>query len=190
MPEKNLNIVSFAGSLRKESISRRVLKSSIELTPSAMTITELGIEEIPMFNADLEDAGTPEVVVALKKSVANSDGLLIVTPEYNNGIPGVTKNIIDWLSRKNSEHGNVLSGLPIDIIAIAGGSTGSANLVRTQIRQVLVYPGAVPMPNGDIGLSGKQLVFNHSGQLTGETFIDQVRKNLDDFADWIYRLSN
>ena len=146
MPKKNLNIVSFAGSLRKESISRRVLKSSIELTPSAMTITELGIDEIPMFNADLEDAGTPEVVVELKKSVANSDGLLIVTPEYNNGIPGVTKNIIDWLSRKNSEHGNVLSGLPIDIIAIAGGSTGSANLVRTQIRQVLVYPGAVPMP--------------------------------------------
>ena len=90
MPEKNLNIVSFAGSLRKESISRRVLKSSIELTPSAMTITELGIDEIPMFNADLEDAGTPEVVVELKKSVANSDGLLIVTPEYNNGIPGLS----------------------------------------------------------------------------------------------------
>ena len=97
MPEKNLNIVSFAGSLRKGSISRRLLKSSIELTPSAMNITELDIEEIPMFNADLEDAGTPSAIVELKKSVASSDGLLIVTPEYNNGIPGVTKNIIDWL---------------------------------------------------------------------------------------------
>ena len=184
----NLNIVSFAGSLRKGSISRRLLRSSIELTPSTMTITELEIEEVPMFNADLEDEGTPKVVVGLKKSLAASDGLLIVTPEYNNGIPGVTKNVIDWLSRKNSEHGNVLSGLPVDIIAIAGG-TGSANLVRTQIRQVLVYPGAIPIPNGDIGLSGRQLAFNLSGQLTGETFIDQVRKNLDDFADWIHRLS-
>ena len=101
----NLNIVSFAGSLRKGSISRRLLRSSIELTPSTMTITELEIEEVPMFNADLEDEGTPKVVVGLKKSVAASDGLLIVTPEYNNGIPGVTKNVIDWLSRKNSEHG-------------------------------------------------------------------------------------
>ena len=68
MPEKNLNIVSFAGSLRKGSISRRLLKSSIELTPSAMNITELDIEEIPMFNADLEDAGTPSAIVELKKS--------------------------------------------------------------------------------------------------------------------------
>lgn len=186
MPQSHLTIASFAGSLRKESISRRLLRASMHLTSSNMSIMELDIAEIPMFNADLEIDGPPKVVSDLKKSVSASDGLLIVTPEYNHGIPAVTKNVIDWLSRKNDNIGNVLSNLPVDIIAISGNS---GNLVITQIRQVLVYPGAIPMPNGDVGLPGRQLEFNEAEQLTESIFIDQIQKNLDQFTSWINKLS-
>ena len=189
MPNYPLNIVSFAGSLRDGSVSRLLLKSCLSVAPREMMITELVIGEIPLFNADLESQGSPNSVLAFKRALSLADGLLIVTPEYNHGIPAVTKNLIDWASRKNDNQGNVLSDLPINFIGISGGSGGTGAMVRSQLRQVLVYPGAIPMPKGDIGVSASQLVFDESGNLLDEPIKEQIEKTLVDFKNWIDRLT-
>ena len=154
-----------------------------------MLINELTIDEIPLFNADLETDGSPKSVGVFKRAISLADGLLIVTPEYNHGIPAVTKNLIDWASRRNDEHGNVLSELPINFIAISGGSGGTGAMVRTQLRQVLVYPGAIPMPKGDFGVSSNQLTFDKNGNVSDETVKEQIEKTLFDFKNWIDRLT-
>ena len=153
-----------------------------------MVIEELDISDIPLFNADVE-AEPPQSVTDFKESVAAADGLLIVTPEYNWGIPAVTKNLIDWASRRNTSPGNVLLNKPVSIMAIAGGIRGTGALARSHVRDVIVFPRAIPMPSGDVGLSGWQSNFDDQGDLVNETARTMVEQNLAAFADWIQRLS-
>ena len=183
-----LKVVAFAGSLRRESLNRLLLRSAISLAPEGMVIEELDIYDIPLFNADVE-AEPAQSVTDFKESVAAADGLLIVTPEYNWGIPAVTKNLIDWASRRNTPPGNVLLDKPVSIMAIAGGTRGTGALARSHVRDVLVFPRAIPMPSGDVGLSGGQSNFDDQGKLINETAQTVIEQNLVAFADWIHRLS-
>ena len=183
-----LKVVAFAGSLRRESLNRLLLRSAISLAPEGMVIEELDIYDIPLFNADVE-AEPAQSVTDFKESVAAADGLLIVTPEYNWGIPAVTKNLIDWASRRNTPPGNVLLDKPVSIMAISGGTRGTGALARSHVRDVLVFPRAIPMPSGDVGLSGGQSNFDDQGKLIDETAQTVIEQNLVAFADWIHRLS-
>ena len=183
-----LKVVAFAGSLRRESLNRLLLRSAISLAPEGMVIEELDIYDIPLFNADVE-AEPAQSVTDFKESVAAADGLLIVTPEYNWGIPAVTKNLIDWASRRNTPPGNVLLDKPVSIMAISGGTRGTGALARSHVRDVLVFPRAIPMPSGDVGLSGGQSNFDDQGKLINETAQTVIEQNLVAFADWIHRLS-
>src|SRR5919106_4530016 len=93
------NVVGFAGSLRRGSYNRALLRAATELAPSALHIVIHDLNGIPLYNGDIEAAGTPSSVVQLRDAIRQADGLLIATPEYNHGVPGVLKNTIDWLSR-------------------------------------------------------------------------------------------
>jgi len=93
------NVVGFAGSLRRGSYNRALLRAATELAPSALHIVIHELDGIPLYNGDIEAAGAPESVVQLRDVIRKADGLLIATPEYNYGVPGVLKNAIDWLSR-------------------------------------------------------------------------------------------
>jgi chromate reductase len=93
------NVVGFAGSLRRGSYNRALLRAATELAPSALHIVIHELDGIPLYNGDVEDAGAPSSVVQLRDAIREADGLLIATPEYNHGVPGVLKNTIDWLSR-------------------------------------------------------------------------------------------
>ncbi|MDA0988670.1 MAG: NAD(P)H-dependent oxidoreductase [Chloroflexi bacterium] len=190
MANNPLKVVAFAGSLRKQSLNRMLLQSAISLAPDGMVIEELDIHDIPLFNGDVESVGTPQSVTDFKESIAAADGLLIVTPEYNWGIPAVTKNLIDWASRRNTAPGNVLLNKPVSIMAIAGGTRGTGALVRSQVRDVIVFPSAIPMPSGDVGLSGGLSNFDDEGNLVNEVARTQVEQNLAAFADWIQRVSS
>jgi len=185
----SLKVVAFAGSLRRESLNRLLLRSAISLAPEGMVIEELDISDIPLFNADVE-AEPAQSVTDFKESVAAAGGLLIVTPEYNWGIPAVTKNLIDWASRRNTPPGNVLLNKPVSIMAIAGGTRGTGALARSHVREVLVFPRAIPMPSGDVGLSGGLSNFDDNGELINEVARTMVEQNLAGFADWIQRLSS
>ena len=184
-----LRIVAFAGSLRKESINRLLLRSVISIAAEELVIRELDIQNIPLFNQDVEDKDPPQSVIRFKESIESADGLLIVTPEYNWGIPAVTKNLIDWASRRNTVPGNVLLNKPVSIMSMAGGVTSVGALARRQLRDVIVYPRAIPMPSGDVGLSGGLSNFDENGNLVNEAAKEAVSQNLTAFANWIKRLA-
>jgi chromate reductase len=189
MTDAKIKIVAFAGSLRNGSVNRLLLRSAIKLAPANMLIEELNIHDVPLYNGDVEDEGPPQSVIDFKESVASADGLLIVSPEYNHGIPAVTKNLIDWASRRVSHPGNVLDGKPVSIMTMSGGALGIGSFVQPQIRQVLVYPGTLVMPNGDVGISGGISNFDEQGQLVNELAKSKVEQNLLLFSKWINRLN-
>src|SRR5262249_50345989 len=93
------NVIGFAGSLRRGSYNRGLLRAAKELSPSTLHIVIHELDGIPLYNDDVEAAGAPPSVVQLREAVRESDALLIATPEYDHGVPGVLKNTIDWLSR-------------------------------------------------------------------------------------------
>lgn len=119
-------IVAIAGSLRKGSFNKALLRAAVELAPDRMDIEVAGIEEIPLYNGDVESAGgVPEVVERLKDDIAAADGLLIATPEYNHSISGVLKNAIDWLSRPPADISRVFADLPVALIGATPGPAGT-----------------------------------------------------------------
>lgn len=95
-----INIIGLCGSLRHGSFNRLLLRAAVEVAPPGTVIQPESIREIPLYDGDVEDEqGLPPAVQRLKDRIAEADGLLIVTPEYNASMPGVLKNAIDWLSR-------------------------------------------------------------------------------------------
>src|SRR4051812_651010 len=102
-------VIGLSGSLRKGSFNTALLHAAVDLAPAGLTIEPASIAEIPLYNGDLEQRAYPAAVSALKDRIAAADGLLLVTPEYNNSMPGVFKNAIDWLSRPPTDNGRVFA---------------------------------------------------------------------------------
>jgi chromate reductase, NAD(P)H dehydrogenase (quinone) len=118
-------IVGISGSLRQGSYNTAMLRAASAMAPEGARIEAASIAEIPLYNADVqEQEGFPAPVTELKDRLAAADGLLICTPEYNWGIPGVTKNAVDWLSRPADDIPRVFGDLPVGLIG-AGGRSGT-----------------------------------------------------------------
>lgn len=188
-PTHHLNVVGFAGSLRDASFNRLLLRAAVGLAPDGMTIGVHDIAAIPLYNRDDEEAGVPQPVLDFKTAIAEADGLLVVTPEYNFGLPAVTKNALDWASLRSGP-GNVLADKPVAIMGMAGGVNGTTAMARSAVRQTLTFPGAIPMPRGDVGLSGGAANFDETGALTNESARVRVLTALEAFADWIRFLAS
>src|SRR5258706_9079742 len=119
-------IIGISGSLRARSLNTALLRAAAGLTPVGTTIEIESIKGIPLYDGDLEaSSGLPAAVVALKDRIAAADGLLLVTPEYNNSIPGVFKNAIDWLSRPDTDIARVFRGRPVAIMGASPGRFGT-----------------------------------------------------------------
>lgn len=123
------------GSLSNTSINRVLAKALIRLAPDELDFTEIPIGHLPLYNRDF-DEDYPEVGRVLKTQIEGSDAILIVTPEYNRGIPGVLKNAIDWASRPFGT--NSLTHIPVGIIGASPGSIGTA-VAQSQLRSVLGF---------------------------------------------------
>jgi NAD(P)H-dependent FMN reductase len=120
------NLVGISGSLRAKSFNTALLNAAVESMPEGSTLSAHTIRGIPLYDGDVEKAeGIPAAVAALKDAVAACDGLLLVTPEYNNSIPGVFKNAIDWLSRPDDDIPRVFGGKPVAIIGASPSSFGT-----------------------------------------------------------------
>lgn len=175
-----VRIVGLAGSLRRGSYNRTLLREALELLPaeSALEILELG--ELPLFNEDLE-AEPPEVVQRFKERLAAADALLLATPEYNYSIPGVLKNALDWASRPPLA--SPIIGKPV---AIMGASTGGFGTVRSQmhLRQVCVFLDLKPLNRPELMVSQAAQAFDAAGQLTDEGIRDRLRELLGALVDW------
>src|SRR5690349_8103680 len=110
-------ILGISGALRHGSFNAALLRAAVELAPAGLTIEVASIRDFPLYDGDLEAGpGVPEAVRAVKERIAVADGLLLVTPEYNNSIPGVFKNAIDWLSRPPKDAPRVFGGRPVTLM--------------------------------------------------------------------------
>ncbi len=181
-PDGTLRVIGVAGSLRAGSYNRALLRAAQEMAPAALRIELADLIDLPMFNADVDARGTPAAVTQLRILIRDADGLLLVTPEYNHGVPGVLKNAIDWLSQPL--RGNVLEGKPT---AIMGASTGMAGTARaqTQLRQSFVLTNTPVMLQPEVLVARAQERFDPGGRLTDEPTRRFLGLFLDQFAAWL-----
>ncbi len=141
-PGRTFQIVGIAGSLRQASFNRALLRAATELAPATLRITTHDLLAIPLYNGDVESVEVPRAVLALRGAVQAADGLLIATPEYNHGVPGVLKNTIDWLSRPPRT--SALNGKPAAIMGATPGMGGTAR-GQSQLRQAFVFTNTYAM---------------------------------------------
>jgi len=121
-----VTIVGIAGSLRRASYNLMLLRAAADVMPEGVSLDIASIRDIPLYDADVEaDHGLPEPVQQLKERIAAADGLLIATPEYNNAMPGVLKNALDWLSRPPADIPRVFRSLPTGVIGATPGLGGT-----------------------------------------------------------------
>jgi chromate reductase, NAD(P)H dehydrogenase (quinone) len=180
----SVRVVGIAGSLRRASFNRALLRTAVELAPGRLKIDVHDIAGIPLYNQDVEDQQVPDAVTALREALRAADGLLIATPEYNHGVPGVLKNTIDWLSRP--PRGSALSGKPVGLIGASPGATGTARS-QTQLRQAFVFTNSYAMPQPEILVGRAHEKFNSEGRLTDEATRKFLAQFLDQFATWVAR---
>jgi NAD(P)H-dependent FMN reductase len=177
-----VKLVGLSGSLRKGSFNAALLHAAVELAPDGVELTVGTIAGIPLYNADIENGeGIPQPVSALKDMIARADGLLLVTPEYNNSIPGVFKNAIDWLSRPPADIPRVFGGKPVALIGASPGAFGTV-LSQDAWLSVLRTLGTKPWFAGRLMVSRAQSVFDATGALTDETIRDRLRQFVQGFA--------
>jgi chromate reductase, NAD(P)H dehydrogenase (quinone) len=183
-PDGSLRVIGVAGSLRAGSYNRALLRAAQEMAPDALRIEVADLIDLPMFNADVDARGTPAAVTELRILIRDADALLLVTPEYNHGVPGVLKNAIDWLSQPL--RGNVLEGKPT---AIMGASTGLAGTARaqSQLRQSFVLTNTPVMLQPEVLVGRAQERFDTGGRLTDEPTRRFLGLFLDQFAAWLVR---
>ena len=182
-----LVVCGIAGSLRERSFNRALLRAAKELAPEGMEIRIFDrMAEMPLFNEDVEVHGDPEPVQALKRAIGEADALLIATPEYNHGVPGVLKNAIDWASRP--ARGSVLSGKPTAILGASPGVTGTAR-AQSQLRQAFVFTNTPAVLQPEILVYRANEKFDSERRLTDEKTREFVGKLLVTLADWTRRLA-
>lgn len=178
------NILGICGSLRKESYNGQLLKLAEDLLKPAADLELYFINEIPLFDGDVEAKGLPRSVVNFRTKIEKADAILISTPEYNYSIPGVLKNAIDWASRPP------VSSFKDKPTAIMGASDGWAGTARAQLalRQILPRVGALVMGQPDMYLPVAQDAFTDLGTLKDDKSADRLDSFLDAFIDWIKRV--
>lgn len=180
--KQTVDILAFAGSLRKGSYNKALLRASKDLAPDSMEIKIFDLQEVPLYNADVEAKGAPEHVVEFKEAIRNADGLLIATPEYNHGVPAVTKNAIDWASRppKNAP----LDEKPVGILGASPGITGSAR-GQSQLRQAFEFTNSYCMPQPEILVYRAHQKIDDDGKLTDEASRKYLAIYLESLLDWV-----
>jgi NAD(P)H-dependent FMN reductase len=177
-------VIGIAGSLRRGSFNASLLRAATALAPPELTIESASIREIPLYDGDVEAQGTPEPVRALQDRIAAAQGLLLVTPEYNNSIPGVFKNVIDWLSRPSKDIPRVFGNRPVALMGATPGPGGTI-LAQSAWLPVLRTLGTRPWFGGRLLVSGAAKVFDEQGQLTDEKVREQLVKFMTGFAKFI-----
>jgi NAD(P)H-dependent FMN reductase len=179
------NVIGISGSLRTGSLNTALLRAASELAPDGLTVETASIRDIPLYDGDVEKQGMPAAVTALKDRIAGADGLLLVSPEYNNSIPGVLKNAIDWMSRPASDIKRVFAGRPVGVIGASGGP-GGTRLSQVAWLPVLRLLGMSFFSGKSVFVAtGDKLVVD--GRLQDEKTLEVVKGYMAAFATFVDR---
>lgn len=175
-------IIGLCGSLRRASFNLMLLRAAVAMAPAGTAIEIAPIHEIPLYDGDLEaERGIPPAVQALKERIAAADGLLIATPEYNNSIPGVLKNAIDWLSRPAADIPKVFRGKAAALIGATPGP-GGTSLSQAAWLPVLRTLGMRPWFEGRVLISGAGKVFDSGGSVVDPATRERLRAFVEGFS--------
>jgi chromate reductase len=169
------HVLGISGSLRKGSYNSALLRAARSLYPDRIRIAH--IDRIPLYNADVEHVGFPAEVEEVKQRIAAAAGVLLVSPEYNNSIPGVLKNAVDWLSRPSGDIRNVFEGKRVAVLGASPGGFGTL-LSQSAWLPVLRTLRARHWTAGRMMVSHARKVFDEAGNLTD----DHVRERLESFV--------
>ena len=177
-------ILGIAGSLRKASYNREVLRAATGLVPAGAEIEVVELDGLPFFNQDNEQ-DPAAVTVEFKKKIRASDAILFVTPEYNYSVPGVLKNAIDLASRPYGD--SAWNGKPA---AIMGASIGSIATARAQyhLRQMMVFLNMFPVNQPEVMIGNCADFFDADGNLTDDATKGYISKLLQNLVDWTKRI--
>jgi NAD(P)H-dependent FMN reductase len=180
-----IEILGISGSLREGSFNAALLRSARDNVPSGARIEIASIRDIPLYDGDVEArSGVPAPVAALKERIAAADALLIVTPEYNNSIPGIAKNAIDWLSRPGSDIPRVFGGRIVGVIGASPGVRGTfaAQLAWLPVLRVL---GTRPYFGATLYVAHAARAFGAQGALADAGDLERLRAYLAGFVAYI-----
>ena len=164
-----------------------LLRAVAAAMPATASIEIASIRGIPLYDGDVEAGqGIPAPVQQFKERIAAADGLLIVTPEYNNSIPGVVKNAIDWASRPPKDVARVFRGRPVAVIGATPGA-GATNLAQAAWLPVLRTLGMLPWFEGRLGIANAKAIFGPDGAIVDAATADRVRTFAEGFAAFVER---
>lgn len=177
-----MRILGIAGSLREGSHNRSLLRAARELMPEGVELVELEIGTLPFYDGDVEAAGDPEAVIRFKQAIRDADALLIATPEYNRGVPGVLKNAVDWASRPPL--GSPLTGKPVAIMGATTGRGGTAR-AQEQLRAALEFSRATVLEQPEVLVPEAFMRFDEQGELVD----GGIRAELAELVDTLVRVA-
>ena len=176
-------ILALSGSLRRASTNSGLVRAAVESAPAGITVTGFDLRPLPFYDGDVEAAGFPAPVAALRTAIAAADGVLLMSPEHNASVSALLKNAVDWASRPQG----AIQGKPV---ALAGATPGGFGTVRGQIawRQTLANLGVPLLAAPALLVSGAGEKFDADGNLTHPQTRDDLVALLVAFAAWIERL--
>jgi len=181
---KLVSILGFAGSLRKGSYNKALLRAALELLPKDAELEIFDLEGIPPFNQDLE-THMPARVKEFKAKIKAADAVLIATPEHNYSIPGVLKNAIDWASRPYGD--NSLEGKPVAVMSASVGMLGGAR-AQYHLRQTFVFLDMHPINSPEVFVAYADQKVDDEGNLKDETAKKLIKELLENLVAWTRKL--
>jgi NAD(P)H-dependent FMN reductase len=180
-------LLGIAGSLRRGSYNKMLLRAAAALAPDGCRVDTANLAGIPLYDADVErEQGIPPAVAELKERVAAADGLLLATPEYNNSMPGVFKNAIDWLSRPPKDIPRVFGGKPVALIGATPGK-GGTRLSQAAWLPVLRTLGTAPWNGRQLYVAGAGEVFDDEGELVDDKVRSLLARLVAELAEHVRR---
>jgi chromate reductase, NAD(P)H dehydrogenase (quinone) len=177
-----LDIVGLCGSLRAQSFNHSALRLAGELMPASMKMEDAPWRDVPPFDADVQAQGIPEAVLRLSDRIRRADGVLLVVPEYNFSIPGMFKNMLDWVSRVENQP---FAGKPVAILSATMGPVGGARM-QYDLRRALLFLNASALQKPEVFIGQAQLKFDASGKCTDEPTRRFIAAQVSAFEEWIH----
>jgi len=175
------NVAVLVGSLRKDSINRKVANTLIEVAPKSLKLGIVEIAHLPIYNQD-DDSTPPQAWVDLRQDIKAADAVLFVTPEHNRSVPAALKNALDIASRPYGQ--NVWNGKPGAVVSASPGAIGGFG-ANHHLRQSLVFLNVPVMQQPEAYLGGADKLFDASGKMTNDGTRQFLTKFAEAFADWI-----